>query len=116
MRMHDLSPKVRPEQVKGILEGQQTEGEESFFKVVEAVLLRNLDQIPLASLVEMIVHYANNTKENHDDKIEILSKVEGKVLENLAFFTHDELIAVMYSYLKTETFSERLVEQFVNRV
>lgn len=64
-------------------------------------MLRNLDEIPLANLVEMIVHYANNIKENQDDKIEILSKVEGKVLENIAFFTHDELIAIMYSYLKT---------------
>jgi hypothetical protein len=57
----------------------------------------------------MIVHYANNIKENYDDKIEILSKVEHKVIENLSFLTHDELIAVIYSYLKTETQTDRLV-------
>ena len=64
----------------------------------------------------MIVHYANNIKENYDDKIEILSKVEGKVLENMVFFNHDELIAIMYSYLKTEAQSDKLVDEFVKRM
>lgn len=42
MRMHDLSPKVKPEAAKDLLKEEDVAGEESFFKIVEAVLLRNL--------------------------------------------------------------------------
>lgn len=44
------------------------------------MLLRNLDSIPIPNLVEMIVHYANNIKEEHEDAISILTKCEPKVL------------------------------------
>jgi len=45
-----------------------------------------------------------------------LKKVEPKIIENLPFFSHDELIAIMYSYIKTETQSDTLIKEFIRRV
>lgn len=127
MRVQDLYPSIKAEAVEQLNKVQakrREEGEEeeapitqdSFFKVVEGVLLRDLDNIPLSNLVEMVVHYANNIKEEHDDVINILGKVEAKIIQNIKFFNHDELIAIMFSYVKTGTESPQLVEEFVKRV
>jgi hypothetical protein len=80
------------------------------------VLLRDINNIPLPNIAEMVVHYANNIKEEYDDMINILTKAEPRIIENIRFFNHDELIAIMFSYLKTGTASEMLVEEFVRRV
>jgi hypothetical protein len=80
------------------------------------VLLRDINNIPLPNIAEMVVHYANNIKEEYDDMINILTKTEPRIIENIRFFNHDELIAIMFSYLKTGTASEMLIEEFVRRV
>jgi hypothetical protein len=64
----------------------------------------------------MVVHYANNIKEEQDDMITILTKCEPKIIENISFFNHDELIAIIYSYIKTNTLSPTLTDEFVRRV
>lgn len=80
------------------------------------MLLRDINNIPLPNIAEMVVHYANNIKEEYDDMINILTKTEPRIIENIRFFNHDELIAIMFSYLKTGTASEMLIEEFVRRV
>ena len=46
----------------------------------------------------------------------ILTKAEPRIIENISFFNHDELIAIVYSYIKTNTISEKMIESFVRRI
>ena len=41
--------------------------------------------------------------------INILTKAETKVIDNISFFNHDELIALAYSYIKTNTISDKFI-------
>lgn len=72
--------------------------------------------MPISSLVDLIVHYGNNVKEDMVGKTEMLAQVEEKLMAHLAFLNHDQLIAAVYSYVRAGCLSNTLLEAFVRRV
>lgn len=91
MRVNDIYPQIPESKTKQFVdsaENQTTEKEETFFHIVTSILLRNLKDIPITNLVQMIVHYANNIKESQDQSSDILVQVRPKIIENIQFLNH----------------------------
>lgn len=91
-------------------------GEENFYRALEEHFAANIKQLSASNLVRLLIHYANNTSETMESKLRIMHLVEQRIFALSKFLNADELISVLFCYLKLNMASEALVQEIEERM
>lgn len=57
-----------------------------------------------------MIHYANNTNESLESRLKIMKAVEDRIYAVSKFLNADELISVLYCYLKMGNATDTLLQ------
>lgn len=91
-------------------------GEESFFQSLEEHFVKNIKNLSGSNLVRLLIHYANNINESMESKIRILQLVEQRIFAVSKFLNADELISVLFCFLKLSMANEPLIQEIEERI
>lgn len=85
-------------------------GSESFFKAMEEHFLANIKNLSATNTTSLLIHYANNTNESLESRLKIMKAVEDRIYAVSKFLNADELISVLYCYLKMGNATDTLLQ------
>lgn len=91
-------------------------GEDNFYHSLEEHFVKYIKNLSGSNIVRLLIHYANNVNETMEFKVRILELIEERFFAISKFLNADELVAVLFCYLKLNMGSDALIQEIEERM